>query len=48
MQEIKINGQRYKETFDELSQFGLTGRAGCNRPALSDADKGARDQFAGG
>lgn len=45
MQEIKINGQRYKETFDELSQFGLTGRGGINRPALSDADKGARDQF---
>lgn len=45
MRERKVNGQRYKETFEYLSQFGLTEKGGINRPALSDADKGARDTF---
>lgn len=43
--EIQINGKRYRETFEELSRIGATERGGITRPALSDADRDARDQF---
>lgn len=42
---MNINIERFKETFDALSEFGKTEKNGLNRPALSDTDKKARDTF---
>ena len=47
MSNMNVNGQRLKETFEYLGQFGATPTGGITRPALSDADKQARDTFVG-
>ena len=41
---IKINKERLLQRLDDLAQFGALEDSGVSRLALSDADKGARDQ----
>ncbi len=45
MQQIKVNGSRLWETLMTMAQFGATEKGGCNRLALTDNDKKARDLF---
>jgi N-carbamoyl-L-amino-acid hydrolase len=42
---LRINQQRFKADFDELSQIGATPEGGVNRPALSPAHLEARSWF---
>jgi len=42
---LKINDTRLWDSLMEIAEFGLTPKGGCRRLALSDVDKGARDQF---
>ena len=42
---MKINQERLVTTFEQLSKIGETAGGGINRPALSDADREARDMF---
>lgn len=38
-----ISGDRFRSRFDRFNEIGATERGGVNRPALSDANKRARD-----
>lgn len=40
---IKIDGQRLWESLMQMAKIGATERGGCNRQALTDLDKQARD-----
>jgi N-carbamoyl-L-amino-acid hydrolase len=42
---IRINGERLWSSLMTLADIGGTPRGGCNRQALTDADKAARDLF---
>jgi N-carbamoyl-L-amino-acid hydrolase len=42
---LRINEQRFKADFDQLSQIGATASGGVHRPALSPAHLEARDWF---
>ncbi|MCL1080062.1 Zn-dependent hydrolase [Parashewanella spongiae] len=45
MDSIRVNGQRLWDSLMAMAQFGATKKGGCNRLALSDEDKLARDLF---
>ncbi|MBM7071712.1 Zn-dependent hydrolase [Shewanella sp. 202IG2-18] len=45
MQKLKVNAERLWESLMIMAQFGLTEKGGCNRLALTDNDKKARDLF---
>ena len=42
---IRINGERLWSSLMSLAAIGGTERGGCNRQALTDEDKVARDLF---
>lgn len=42
---IRVNGERLWSSLMTLAAIGGTGRGGCNRQALTDEDKAARDLF---
>lgn len=42
---LKINGQRLWDSLMEMARIGATERGGCNRQALTDLDKEARDLY---
>ncbi|MCX7631038.1 MAG: Zn-dependent hydrolase, partial [Geminicoccaceae bacterium] len=41
----RIDGRRYWASLMEMAAIGATPRGGCDRQALTDADKQARDLF---
>lgn len=41
----RINSDRFRRRFDDFNRIGATDHGGVNRPALSDANKRARDQL---
>ncbi len=45
MSHLTINGSRLWDSLMEMAQFGATEKGGCNRLALTDLDKQARDLF---
>jgi N-carbamoyl-L-amino-acid hydrolase len=42
---LRINSERFRANFDELSQIGTTGNGGVNRPTFSPAHLKAREWF---
>lgn len=45
MGDVEIDPDRLRTRFDEFNQIGATERGGVNRPALSDANRRARDKL---
>lgn len=45
MQQARINSERLWSSLMAMAEIGATMRGGCNRQALSDADKAGRDLF---
>ncbi len=45
MDEVAIDGQRLRGRFDTFSEIGATDGGGVDRPALSDANREARDRL---
>jgi hydantoinase/carbamoylase family amidase len=43
LSQLRIDQRRFRQDFDELSEFGKTSQGGVNRPALSPAHLAARD-----
>ena len=43
--DLRINGERLWKTLMTMSKIGATPRGGCNRLAMTDADKAGRDLF---
>lgn len=44
---LRINGERLWSSLMRLAEIGRTDRGGCNRQALTDEDRAARDLFVG-
>jgi N-carbamoyl-L-amino-acid hydrolase len=42
---LRVNGQRLWQSLEHFAGIGATGRGGCNRQALTDADREGRDTF---
>lgn len=42
---LRVDGARLWASLEEMARIGATGRGGCDRQALSDADRAGRDQF---
>ena len=40
---VKINGPRLWDSLMQMAKIGATAKGGCNRQALTDLDKQARD-----
>jgi N-carbamoyl-L-amino-acid hydrolase len=45
MSTIPVDADRFRDRFDEFNEIGATEDGGVNRPALSDANKRARDRI---
>jgi len=45
MSTVPIDGARFRDRFDAFNEIGATENGGVNRPALSDANRAARDQI---
>jgi len=45
MSPATIDGERFRERFDAFNEIGATEAGGVNRPALSDANRRARDRL---
>ena len=45
MTRLRVNGQRLWQSLEHFAGIGATGRGGCNRQALTDADRQGRDTF---
>ena len=45
LKQLRINGQRLRESLETMAAFGATPGGGVQRLTLSDEDKQARDQF---
>jgi N-carbamoyl-L-amino-acid hydrolase len=47
MKDLRINGERFRATLEEMARIGATPGGGVQRLTLSDEDKQARDLFIG-
>ncbi|MBY4677017.1 Zn-dependent hydrolase [Marinobacterium arenosum] len=45
MDNLRVNGERLWQSLMEMAQIGATEKGGCNRLALTDLDRQARDLF---
>jgi len=43
--ELRINGERLWQSLKDMARIGATDAGGCNRQALTDADRAGRDRF---
>jgi len=46
IEDLRADGDRLWSALMAMAEIGKTELGGCNRPALSDEDRRARDQFA--
>src|SRR5579871_3536694 len=45
LSQIRIDSMRLSASLERFAQIGATGRGGCNRQALTDADREGRDLY---